>query len=481
MKRRLPGTMWSLAGFCAAEWFLYLSYQEHDGLFHWFLHFFAGSSAALLTMAVITVRLGWVIPHPLVWIFASHLIAILPDILWNFRLATHQPWMDLFLGHIATHFIPGRNWTWYAIFLASLAVYFYARASVESRARHVRSHRGQRPQVRRAFVCSMLLVLLSLSGPVRGETPVWIDTDAAPNVPFRDKDDLFALLAAFEAPELKIRGISLVFGNHHDVEAVQPEIRDLVGRFAPEPIRVYAGAGAAADLGRATEASTALGDALSREALVIVALGPLTNVATVLQQHRELAPNVKRIIAVAGRRPDQAFLLAGGRLTLPDLNFESDVAAFRVVLEQGIPLTLIPFELSRQMWITASDLRAMRDGSPAARWLAHQSTGWLDLWAHGIGTLGFHPFDGPTLTYLLSREFLRCRTEVPALIGSTPGDSWWARLFGTRKPLLLVSDDLVSAYRVDYCVGVDPGAKEELLTRIKRLGSSRPVLGKVGS
>ena len=31
--------------------------------------------------------------------------------------------MDVFLGHISTHFVPGRNLTWFAVFLLLLSVY----------------------------------------------------------------------------------------------------------------------------------------------------------------------------------------------------------------------------------------------------------------------------------------------------------------------------------------------------------------------
>ena len=34
--------------------------------------------------------------------------------------------MDVFAGHISTHFVPGRNLTWYAVLLASLGLYLVA-------------------------------------------------------------------------------------------------------------------------------------------------------------------------------------------------------------------------------------------------------------------------------------------------------------------------------------------------------------------
>ncbi|WP_447980094.1 hypothetical protein [Candidatus Nitrospira bockiana] len=124
--------VWPWLLFGAAEAFLYLSYQQHDGRFHWFLHFFVGAAAALSVMGTITLASGRIARHPLFWTFMGHLVAMFPDILWNVLVATHQPWMDVFLAHITAHFIPGRNWTWYAIFLMSLAFYLYARATREA-------------------------------------------------------------------------------------------------------------------------------------------------------------------------------------------------------------------------------------------------------------------------------------------------------------------------------------------------------------
>jgi hypothetical protein len=115
------------------EVLLYLSYQHHDARFHWFLHFFVGTSAALIAMAVLTYWSNRPIRFPLCWLLTGHIIAMFPDILWNFRWLPHQPWMDVFLLHISSHFIPGRNWTWYIVFLACLALYLYARRAVEVR------------------------------------------------------------------------------------------------------------------------------------------------------------------------------------------------------------------------------------------------------------------------------------------------------------------------------------------------------------
>jgi hypothetical protein len=56
----------------------------------------------------------------------------------------------------------------------------------------------------KSVIVIVLLVLFGFRGHVCAQIPVWIDTDAAPNVSFRDKDDLFALLVSFGSPELEI-------------------------------------------------------------------------------------------------------------------------------------------------------------------------------------------------------------------------------------------------------------------------------------
>jgi hypothetical protein len=101
---------------------LYLSYRGHDARFHWLTHFFVGAATALLVMSLLAWRRRCPVPYPLVLPVAAHLVAMFPDFLFTAGIA-HFWWMDLFLGHISTHFVPGRNVTWYLIFLAALGLY----------------------------------------------------------------------------------------------------------------------------------------------------------------------------------------------------------------------------------------------------------------------------------------------------------------------------------------------------------------------
>lgn len=122
--RSLRLCLWCVAA-GAVEVALYVSYRGHDARFHWFTHFFVGASAALVVMAAVTLRTGRPVPYPLAWPVLGHLFAMAPDLAFTAGVA-HQRWMDVFLGHVSTHFVPGRNLTWYILFLASLALYLVA-------------------------------------------------------------------------------------------------------------------------------------------------------------------------------------------------------------------------------------------------------------------------------------------------------------------------------------------------------------------
>lgn len=106
----------------ALEVALYAFYFAHEARFHWFTHFFVGASAALLLMTTFTWRTGCAVPLPFLWPILGHIVAMFPDFLFEAGIA-HRRWMDVFLGHLSTHFIPGRNWTLYGIFLICLALY----------------------------------------------------------------------------------------------------------------------------------------------------------------------------------------------------------------------------------------------------------------------------------------------------------------------------------------------------------------------
>jgi len=222
---------------------------------------------------------------------------------------------------------------------------------------------------------------------------VWIDTDPAIGVPRCDVDDGLALIQAFHSPELRVRGVSVVFGNA-PLATAYPLAREIVERFGPTALPVHAGAGHARDLGQPSAATRALAAALEDRPLSILAIGPLTNVASLLQLRPDLASRIDSIVMVAGRRPGQRFLSSKAQpAPFPDFNFECDPEAMRVVLASPAPLVFAPWELSSHVWITGEDLDRLAQQSPSGAYIAGRSRSWLEMWEVELGAPGFNPFD----------------------------------------------------------------------------------------
>lgn len=309
---------------------------------------------------------------------------------------------------------------------------------------------------------------------------VWIDTDPSVTTEgerAKEVDDGFALIQAFNSPELDIRGVTVVFGNA-PFEMAWPIGQEIVSRFGPAGLPVFPGAAKAEQLGEETEAVKAMTDALRnaalrKEKLTILALGPVTNVATLVKNHPELAANIEEIIAVAGRRPGQSFK---SRPDQPrgfrDFNFELDAPGFQALLDSNVRLTLAPWELSSHVWLREADLQRLQNGTEATRWLYPAAVRWLKQWQTGLQLDGFNPFDTLAIGYLTSPQMIKCE-DLPAEIKTLPDDTQSdedAKKEGKKrdKPYLLAGREVNSKRAVKYCYLPAPEFKEDLMMRLLR-------------
>lgn len=129
---------------------------------------------------------------------------------------------------------------------------------------------------------------------------LWIDTDAACGAGARaDPDDCLAIAFLAQSASFEIAGISTVFGNAPR-DAVDYTMRSLLSEIhsrGGKPVPMHAGASVplAEEAVPREPAHDALRAALEQGPLTIVALGPLTNVASVLLEHPELRSRVSRL------------------------------------------------------------------------------------------------------------------------------------------------------------------------------------------
>lgn len=286
---------------------------------------------------------------------------------------------------------------------------------------------------------------------------VWIDTDVAigmgdPRQGFADVDDAWAMLHLFRADHIQVSGISTVFGNT-DIEnatRLATEIRD---RFAPYPVEVYRGAAAEMDLKaiQSNEAVEALAQSLEVEAQHILAIGPATNIGLLLLLHPELASQILSITLVAGRRSEEDHFQVSPshQPPFPDLNFDLDPDAFRVLLQSQIVVNLLPFEISHKVWLNQTDLNQVAGFGEAGAYLARESQNWLDLW-QDFGCKAFNPFDILASAFVVSEagftgEWLSPRIEIH------PDDTLGKEAEGIAfKPWLLLGPGLSDSRIVNY-------------------------------
>jgi inosine-uridine nucleoside N-ribohydrolase len=278
---------------------------------------------------------------------------------------------------------------------------------------------------------------------------LWIDTDAACGHGRRtDPDDCLAIALLARSPQVQLAGISTVAGNA-PLEVVERTTRALAAQLG---LRVPVHAGTAG-----------LRAALEEGPLTIVALGPLTNVARVLEEQPSLAARVSRLIAVMGRRPGHLFhpsegagggMLFGHGPVFRDFNFALDPQASERVLSRRVPVSFVPYDAARAMELTAADLDRLERVLP---WIVPRTRAWLDYWQKDIGRQGFSPFDLLAAAYALEPAWFRC-VAVRAWVGEDPA---LALPWRTRALLVEAAADASAL----YCGRPHPGVKAALLSR----------------
>jgi purine nucleosidase/pyrimidine-specific ribonucleoside hydrolase len=213
--------------------------------------------------------------------------------------------------------------------------------------------------------------------------PVLIDTD--PGI-----DDALALLLAFRSPEWRVEAVTTVAGNV-PAELGTANARRLAGIAGVAPV-VAAGAreplagplitathihgddglgGLARELPEAPVPAHA-GDAADLliacarrwpGELVVVALGPLTNLALALERDRPALAGVRAVVAMGG-----SAALGGNVTAAAEFNVFVDPEAAAAVLTARLPLTLVPLDVTSQVvWPAAriDRLPGRSDGSAA--------------------------------------------------------------------------------------------------------------------
>lgn len=191
-------------------------------------------------------------------------------------------------------------------------------------------------------------------------------------------DDALALILAFHSPELEVKAVTGVNGNvpleqvfeniKKVLSLIQPPHKPIIAKGADQPLKgktIYAHSvhgedglgGAKIDCkegeqwwqfspGRADELITKMARQYPDE-MTLIATGPLTNLALAIQRDREGMGKLKEIVIMGGA------VRTGGNVTpYAEFNIFSDPLAAQIVLELGLPTTLVPLDVTQQVFLT---------------------------------------------------------------------------------------------------------------------------------
>jgi len=313
-----------------------------------------------------------------------------------------------------------------------------------------------------ALFCTWLTASAQ-EAPIR----IWFDTDIMMGLPERaprEVDDGVTLIMALAQPSISIAGISLITEVGYGMEIT----KQILKYYAPSrQIPISKGSPECKDLGVETDGSRALADALRKEKLTILALGPATNVATVIQNHPELIPQITEIVFCAGRRTGYPFQPGLRQNTVGDYNFEKDVEAFRVVLDSGIKVVLSGYECSEYVLLGAVDTQFLANGNEADRWLHGMLMPWTNRAKELFGIAGFIPYDVTPLGYITHPNYFLIHRDIPAVINFRENDATLGRNRPDQKHFLEVGFEYSSKWKVDYAYRTLPGFEEIVIESLK--------------
>jgi len=280
-----------------------------------------------------------------------------------------------------------------------------------------------------------------------------IDTDPG-------QDDAVAILLALGSTELEIVGITAVAGNV-PLKLTEKNARKICELAGRPDIKVYAGAirPLARQLVTAEEVHGKTGlngpqlaeptmplqdqyavdfivETLMKEpsgTITLCALGPLTNIALALIREPKIAPRIKEIVLMGG-----GFFEGGNVTPTAEFNIYVDPHAADIVFKSGIPIVMMPLDVTHKALTTAKRTQAFRTlGTRVGNATADMLEFFERFDEEKYGTDGGPLHDPCVIAYLLKPELFQgrnCNVTVETASELTMGMTvidWWGV---TKRP-----------------------------------------------
>lgn len=291
--------------------------------------------------------------------------------------------------------------------------------------------------------------------------PVWFDTDIG-------VDDAVAFLVMNKLPQLEVKGISAVAGNV-ELSHTYPNARNICA-FVGADYPVYKGADhpllrdqitapyvhGVDGLGEATLAPSPAPhqtkpawDALYEAAvaakgeLQVIAVGPLTNIATTLGKYPQIKPWIKRLLIMGGSATK------GNTTPAAEFNIYADPHAAQVVFKSGIPIVMCGLDVTTAAYLTPEEVAEIgRHGTDVCRFFLDSTRLPLSFAERGGRKPGLCLHDVCPVLYLTHPQLFQgqeagvfVETQSTICNGKTVTDLWSDKKFPRRNVLVVLDVD----------------------------------------
>jgi inosine-uridine nucleoside N-ribohydrolase len=236
----------------------------------------------------------------------------------------------------------------------------------------------------RSLIPLLLAAALAPAAAPPARVPLLLDTDIGDDI-----DDALALAVLLSSPRADLRGVTTVHGDAYTRALVACRLLHVAGRgdvpvASGSPPRARPDSGKQLSYGLVPTAKRPLKEDavtfLYRQLkarpgeLTVLAIGPLTNVAALFRRHPECRPWVRRLVVMGG-----ALRVGydGKPPAAAEWNVKCDVAAARAVVGAGVPLVLVPLDVTWDLRLEKKQVRKILDhGSPLTDQLAELFALW---------------------------------------------------------------------------------------------------------
>lgn len=159
--------------------------------------------------------------------------------------------------------------------------------------------------------------------------------------------------------------------------------------------------------------------------VTLVAVAPLTNLALAIRREPRIVERVREVIIMGG-----AFDVPGNTTPLAEFNIYVDPHAAAIVLHSGLPLTIIPWDITAQVLLGPTHIeQVLRAPGPIPRFIAEATSFYIDFHRDYFGYAGCAINDPCALALAFRPElarvesvFVDVETDSPRTLGKTFAD-----------------------------------------------------------